>query len=347
MQRAVNPSVLYVSHISISVRYSWSVQTWLDTVKVKRSWVGRCPCSAIQRPIRRCHQKSGSCSTPTKRTRITIITPPSSSVRAERRSVTRKASAPSEGVRYVAGDASCIFGILAWKGLREDALLPTDAQQLADHEVSDRHRTQPAAGGDVDAEGRGYLAEIDGMPAQAVRAAGDQAAGLGDDRERAPQVGQAPDRVGEAGGGEQVAEEDQSVPPGAAGEEAGADCSEGAAEGDEDHGQAVVRAALGQANGVEDDQHREVGEGEQLLAHEEQVGGPADSMQPAAEQDQLPGEEKAEEQRGDKAAEREVPPVGSRAPLHRLCDAGSRHSRRNGISQVRPRSSQAAFWLMN
>ena len=32
MHRAVSPIVLYVSHIRISVRYSWSVQTWLDTV---------------------------------------------------------------------------------------------------------------------------------------------------------------------------------------------------------------------------------------------------------------------------------------------------------------------------
>ena len=32
MHRTVNPRVLYVSHIRISVRYSWSVQAWVIAV---------------------------------------------------------------------------------------------------------------------------------------------------------------------------------------------------------------------------------------------------------------------------------------------------------------------------
>src|SRR2546428_13453057 len=92
----------------------------------------------------------------------------------------------------------------------EDALLPPDAQQLAYDEVGDRQRAQPSAGGDVDAQRGRDLAQVNGVAAQRVRAARDQPPGLGEDRKRTPQVGEAPDRKGKPGGGEQVAEKDQT-----------------------------------------------------------------------------------------------------------------------------------------
>jgi len=96
-----------------------------------------------------------------------------------------------------------------------------------------------------------------------------------------------------------------------------------------------VGPALRQAHGVQDDQHREVGQRQELLNQKEQVGRRPDTMDGSAQQDQLAGEEEAEEQGGEQAAQGEVSPVGSRAPLHMLCDAGHRHlgrkvSDRNG-----------------
>src|SRR5439155_10990176 len=66
----------------------------------------------------------------------------------------------------------------------------------------------------------------------------------------------------------------------------------------------------------------------------------------ARKQDQLPGEEEAEEEGREEAAEDEVPPVGSRAPLHMLCDSGGGHSRRKGNRGVRPERVQKAFCLI-
>src|ERR1041384_6213668 len=108
------------------------------------SWLGSRALSTIQRPMRMCHQKSGSCSRPMNRPRMTVITPPSISVLALRRSVNRKPSAAREGVREVAGGASCIGGMLVGERGGEDALPPPDPKQLADDEVGDGDGAQPA-----------------------------------------------------------------------------------------------------------------------------------------------------------------------------------------------------------
>src|SRR5207253_8497041 len=76
------------------------------------------------------------------------------------------------------------------------------------------------------------------------------------------------------------------------------------------------------------------------------LGRLADAVQAARKQDQLPGEEEAEEEGREEAAEDEVPPVGSRAPLHMLCDSGGGHSRRKGNRGVRPERVQKAFCLI-
>src|SRR5437764_11437698 len=229
-----------MSHIRISVRYSWSVQTWLEAVKVKMSVVGRRPFSTIQRPMRRCHQKSGSCSAPTKSPTMTIITPPISRVLAEKRSARFNSGPRAERVGQVAGHAPGIRGALVGERRREHAFLPADAQQLARDEVGDRQGAQPASGSDVDADRGCDLAEVDGVPAEAVGPTGHEVSGLGDDRERTAEVSQAPDRTRQAGGGQNVPDQDQAFAVGPARQEARADRGEGAAEGYEDHRQAVV-----------------------------------------------------------------------------------------------------------
>src|SRR3981081_638486 len=179
MLSAASPAVLATSHIRISVRYSWSVQTWFGTVKVKMSVDGSRPCSTIHRPIRMCHQKSGSCSALTKSARVTINTMPSSRVRAVSRSVSCKTLlARPKRVGKVAGDAPGVNRVLVWKGLGEDAFLEPDTQELAGHEVDDREPAQPAGGGNADPDRRDDLAEVDGVAAQGIGTAGDQAAGF-------------------------------------------------------------------------------------------------------------------------------------------------------------------------
>jgi len=92
----------------------------------------------------------------------------------------------------------------------------------------------------------------------------------------------------------------------------------------------VVGPTLGEADGEEDDQHREVGQGQDLLDDEEQVGRLVDALDAAPEQDQLPGQEEAEEEGGDQPAQDEVLPVGSGAPLQLLRHARDRHVRQKG-----------------
>src|SRR6266851_1402329 len=150
-----------MSHIRISVRYSWSVQTWPGTVNVKMSVEGRCPLSSIQRPIRMCHQKSGSCSPAMKSERVTIITPPRSSVLALSRSVSRMNSAAClEGVGEVPGHTARVSRVVVREGPLQHALLPADAQELARDEIADRQRSRPARGGEVDPDRGHDLAEI-------------------------------------------------------------------------------------------------------------------------------------------------------------------------------------------
>src|SRR5438309_10120955 len=134
-----------------SVKYSWSVQTWLGTVKVKRSCEGSFPFSTTQRPTRRCHQKSGSWKPSMKSIRIASITPPISSVRALSLSVTRTRDASDQGLERVGGVAGHSHGIgrvIVRESTREDALLPAHAEQLAQDEVQDGQRARPSCGGE-------------------------------------------------------------------------------------------------------------------------------------------------------------------------------------------------------
>src|SRR5579872_5495397 len=267
-----SPSVLYTSHMAISVKYSWSVHTWLGTLKVKMSVEGRRPLSAIQRPMRRCHQKSGSCSTPVNSDSVTIITAPRSSVRAVSRSVSRNALlSAAERVGEIARDAPGILWILLRKGVRQDTLFPVDAQELAGDEVHDRRSAQPAGRCDVDADGGEDLADVHRVPAERVRAARDEPARFGHDGEGASQVCQPPDRVHEANGGEHVSDQDQALATSPAGKEARAYSGESSAERDKDHGHAMIGAPLWQPDGVKDEEHREVGERERLLDDEKHV----------------------------------------------------------------------------
>src|SRR5438132_5036228 len=109
---------------------------------------------------------------------------------------------PKEGeiARYSAGVIP-VFGELA----RQYRLLPAHAQGLGGESgQGQRDRYRPGCG-KQQAQGGHALAEVERMPAEAVRAVRDQAPGLGKDRERPPQKGQRPDRIGHAGGQEQAA----------------------------------------------------------------------------------------------------------------------------------------------
>ncbi len=237
----------------------------------------------------------------------------------------------TERVGHVARHRPGIVGVLARERARKHALLPPDAQELADDEVADGEGAQPAGRGEIDPDRRDHLAEVHGVAAQRVGSAGHQAARLGDDRERAPQVGEAPHRVGQADRGDDVRRQDEAFSPPAAGQEAGRDGGEGARESDEDDAEAMVRTALGQPDAVEDHQHREVGEREALLEQEEVVVRPVQRAQPAPNEQELAGEEDAEEKGRKQAAEDQVAPVGQVAVGHLRFDVGGLHFPAKGI----------------
>src|SRR5258708_16432045 len=108
---------------------------------------GSRPLSTIQRPMRTCHQKSGSCSLATNSERITIITPPKSSVRALSRSVSRNATrldaaAPGlERVGEAARNPRRVTRAAVGEGAPDHSLLPADAKELACDGTGD---SQPA-----------------------------------------------------------------------------------------------------------------------------------------------------------------------------------------------------------
>src|ERR1700737_2704654 len=87
---------------------------------------------------------------------------------------------------------------------------------------------------------------------------------------------------------------------------------ERAGEGDEDDRRAMIGAALRQSRAVEDHQHREVSQGEDLLQDEEVVRGLVHGAEPVPREKKLAREKDAEEQRGEQAAEDELSPVSPR-----------------------------------
>ena len=87
----------------------------------------------------------------------------------------------------------------------------------------------------------------------------------------------------------------------------------------------MVGTALGQPHRVQDDQECEVSQGEHLLDEVEEIRRVLDAVEPGRQQHQLPGQEEAEEEGRDEAAEHQVPPVSRRAPLHALYDGRSLH----------------------
>src|SRR5258708_2128038 len=279
-----------------------------------------------------------------KSERVTIITPPRSSVRALSRSVSRKpgplcaarAGADSlssgaclEWVWQVAGDPARVRRILVRESPRKHALLPADAEELARYEVDDGQGARPAGGGKVDPDGGHDLPEIDGVAAQGVRPSGDQTPRLGDDGERPPQVGKAPDRVRQPESGQEVRHQPGAFTAAAAGKEWGGYGRKRAGEGDEHDRRPVIGAALGQPRRVQDHKHREVGECQELLADEEGVGRLVNRTQPVPDEQQLARQEDAEEERGEETAENQVAPVGPSALLHLVCDSWGGHARRN------------------
>src|SRR5258706_7891203 len=273
------PVAEYVSHIRISVRYSWSVQTWSGTVNVKRSCEGSFPFSTIQRPTRRCHQKSGSWKPSMNSIRIASITPPISSVRALSLSVSRTPGASAQGLERigrVARHSQCVRGVVVRKSASQDALLPAHAEHLTNHEIQDGKRARPARRRQIDPDGGDDLAQVDGVPAERIRPSGHQPPRLRHDRERTAKVRQPPNRICEAEGRHDVGRDHQPVVAPASGQEARRHGGEGAGEGDDDDGEPVVGALRRQAGAVHDDPHREVRQGEGLLEHKEVVEWHAD-----------------------------------------------------------------------
>ena len=98
----------------------------------------------------------------------------------------------------------------------------------------------------------------------------------------------------------------------------------------------MVGAPLGQSNAVEDDQHGEVGERQALLDQEEVVVGLAQQLQAAPHEQELAGEEEAEEKGGYNPAESQVAPVGGVAFGPTGFDVGGHHFGAKGISRSVP-----------
>src|SRR5258708_6183157 len=266
-----------------------------------------------------------------KSERVTIITPPRSSVRALSRSVSRKpgplcaarAGADSlssgaclEWVWQVAGDPARVRRILVREGPRKHALLPADAEELARYEVDDGQGARPAGGGKVDPDGGHDLPEIDGVAAQGVRPSGAQTPRLGDEGERPPQVGKAPDRVRQPESGQEVRHQHEPFTPAAAGKEWGGYGRKRAGEGDEHDRRPVIGAALGQPRRVQDHKHREVGECQELLANEEGVASVVNRPHPLPDEQQLARQEDAEEEPGAETAANHGPPRGPSPLFH-------------------------------
>src|SRR6266851_1914926 len=302
---------------------------------------GSRPLSTIQRPMRTCHQKSGSCSLAMNSERVTIITPPKSSVRALSRSVSRNATpldraAPGlERVGEVARNPQRITRVVVGEGVLEHSLLPADAKELACDDTGDGQRARPAGGGKVDADDGHDLAQVNRMTAQRVRAAHDEAASFGHYRERSPQVGQRPHRVGQPGRCHDVGKQDEPFATPAPGQERRRKRRERADEGDDDDGPPVIHAAFGEAGAVKDYQHREKRQGEKLLHREQVVRRLVHGAKPVPREQELAGEKHAEEQGRDEPAEDELPPIGPGASFHTFRDARGSHSRRHLIGQRR------------
>src|SRR5260370_7817556 len=106
--------------------------------------------------------------------RVTIITPPKSSVRALSRSVSRNATpldgaAPGlERVGEVARNPRRVTRVVVGEGALEHSLLPADAKELACDDTGDGQRAQPAGGGKVDADDGHDLAQANRMTPQRV-----------------------------------------------------------------------------------------------------------------------------------------------------------------------------------
>ena len=125
----------------------------------------------------------------------------------------------------------------------------------------------------------------------------------------------------------------------------GADRREGPCEGDEHDGEPVVGASGRQTSAVEDDQHGEVGKGQELLDHKQEIGRLPDRMEAVPNRQKVPGEEDAEEKGRKQAAENELPPIVPRA--HFSFDAGGPHFRRQSISRYSAQPPASWFALRN